>query len=332
MKDIAETRDVPVIFLSAYGQDRLVARGLRHGGRRLRGQALLADGAVGQEIRAVLRRREAPKPSEPYVLGDLSIDYDERQVTIAGLPVELTAREYETLAGLSANAGRVLSYEHLPDADRHQQHPPQAGRRFRNPHLHLHRSPRRLPDAEEGDAERRGGLTMDVLDGVVAAALAVATGVIAASLVAVVSSIKSRLRRRAALRYIGGEMSDFQSELASARGVPDAPPRPITREELQAAYWRAHIAHMRAVIAAHLPILSEDQYVTLIGIIDSRVRNRDHDRRGAQTPVRRVGIRWVLRSATGATVATDVVVIAGPSNRRLGCPSCTHATPTSMAS
>ena len=32
MKDIAETRDVPVIFLSAYGQDKLVARGLRHGG------------------------------------------------------------------------------------------------------------------------------------------------------------------------------------------------------------------------------------------------------------------------------------------------------------
>ena len=31
-----------------------------------------------------LRRREVPKPSEPYMLGDLTIDYDERRVTLAG--------------------------------------------------------------------------------------------------------------------------------------------------------------------------------------------------------------------------------------------------------
>ena len=34
-------------------------------------------------------------------------------LTIAGNPVQLTAIEYRTLVELSANAGRVLTYEHL---------------------------------------------------------------------------------------------------------------------------------------------------------------------------------------------------------------------------
>ena len=68
---------------------------------------------LAARIRAALRRRDAPKPSEPYVLGDLRINYDERRVSVAGRPVELTAIEYRTLAELSANAGRVLTYEHL---------------------------------------------------------------------------------------------------------------------------------------------------------------------------------------------------------------------------
>ena len=34
-------------------------------------------------------------------------------MTLAGRPVELTAKEYETLAELSTNAGRVLTYETL---------------------------------------------------------------------------------------------------------------------------------------------------------------------------------------------------------------------------
>ena len=40
---------------------------------------------------------------EPYVLGDLTIDYAERRVTVAGRPVELTATEYELLCELSVN-------------------------------------------------------------------------------------------------------------------------------------------------------------------------------------------------------------------------------------
>ncbi len=51
----------------------------------------------------------------PYVLGNLTIDYAERRGSMAGRPVQMTAIEYRTLAELSSNAGRVLTYEHLLD-------------------------------------------------------------------------------------------------------------------------------------------------------------------------------------------------------------------------
>ena len=47
------------------------------------------------------------------MLGDLTIDYAERRVTLAGRPLPLIAMEYRLLAELSANAGRLLTYEHL---------------------------------------------------------------------------------------------------------------------------------------------------------------------------------------------------------------------------
>ena len=49
MKDILDVADVPVIFLSVYGREEVIARAFDMGGRRLRGQALLAHGAGGAD-------------------------------------------------------------------------------------------------------------------------------------------------------------------------------------------------------------------------------------------------------------------------------------------
>ena len=112
MGEIAETRDVPVIFLSAYGQDQLVARAFDMGAADYVVKPF-SPAELSARIRAALRRRDAPKPSAPLVLGDLTINYGERRVSLAGRPVRLTAIGYRTLAELAANAGRVLTYEHL---------------------------------------------------------------------------------------------------------------------------------------------------------------------------------------------------------------------------
>ena len=68
---------------------------------------------LAARIRAALRRRETPAPSEPHVCGDLVVDWSQRKVTLSGSPVQLTAIEYRMLAELAVNAGRALTYEQL---------------------------------------------------------------------------------------------------------------------------------------------------------------------------------------------------------------------------
>ena len=115
MKEIREVSDVPVIFLSAYGQEETIARAFENGADDYVVKPFSPTELVAR-IKAALRKREAPEwaePSEPYVLEELTIDYAERRVTLAGRPVQLTAIEYGLLFELSANAGRVLTYDRL---------------------------------------------------------------------------------------------------------------------------------------------------------------------------------------------------------------------------
>ena len=115
MQQIRETADVPVIFLSAYGQEETIARAFENGADDYVVKPFSPMELVAR-IKAALRKREAPEwaePSEPFVLGELTIDYSERRVTLAGRPVQLTAIEYGLLFELSVNAGRVLTYDRL---------------------------------------------------------------------------------------------------------------------------------------------------------------------------------------------------------------------------
>ncbi len=115
MRDMLGVSDVPVIFISAYGQDRVVARAFEAGATDYIVKPFSPTELVAR-VRAALRRSTGyhqSVPSEPYVLGDLVIDYAERQVTLAGRPVELRAKEYQLLYELSVNAGRVLTHDEL---------------------------------------------------------------------------------------------------------------------------------------------------------------------------------------------------------------------------
>ena len=115
MGEIREIADVPVIFLSAYGQDEVVARAFDMGAADYVVKPF-SPTELAARIRAALRKRAAPElaePSQPYVRGDLTVDYPQRRVTVAGRIVALTAIEYRMLVELSANAGRPLTHEYL---------------------------------------------------------------------------------------------------------------------------------------------------------------------------------------------------------------------------
>ena len=109
MQTVPELGDLPVIFISGYGRDETIARALEAGADDYIVKPFSPTELVAR-IRAALRRRADP---EPFVLGDLAIDYDRRRVTVAGRQVALTATEYELLRALSRGAGRVLTHESL---------------------------------------------------------------------------------------------------------------------------------------------------------------------------------------------------------------------------
>ena len=115
MQQIREIADVPVIFLSAYGQDEVIARAFGLGAADYVVKPF-SPTELAARIRAALRKRGAPElaePSRPYVRGGLTIEYPQRRVTVAGRTVALTIIEYRMLVELSANAGRPLTHEHL---------------------------------------------------------------------------------------------------------------------------------------------------------------------------------------------------------------------------
>ena len=109
METVPELSDLPVIFISAYGRDETIARALESGGADYIVKPF-SPTELTARVRAVLRRHAG---AVPFVLGDLSIDYEHRRVTVAGRRVRLTATEYELLRVLSVNAGRVVNYESL---------------------------------------------------------------------------------------------------------------------------------------------------------------------------------------------------------------------------
>jgi len=114
MGDMLEVADVPVIFLSAYGRDELIARALNMGAADYVGKPF-SPTELSARIAAALRRREVPESQGPYMVGDLTIDYAERRVALTGRLVHLLPMEYRLLTELSASAGRVLTYEYLLD-------------------------------------------------------------------------------------------------------------------------------------------------------------------------------------------------------------------------
>ena len=118
MKEILEWQEIPVIFLSAYGQEDVVARAFDLGASDYMVKPF-SPTELAARIRAALRKRsrmEQVDAPEPYLAGDLHIDYTLRRVNVAGGAVQLTPTEYGLLYELSVNAGRVLGHDQLLQA------------------------------------------------------------------------------------------------------------------------------------------------------------------------------------------------------------------------
>ncbi len=109
MEDLHELTDQPVVFISAYRQEETIVQALDAGAVDYIVKPF-SQAELTARVRVALRRK--PRP-DPYVFGDFAIDYDERRVTVAARPVELTVTEYRLLRELSRRSGSTVTYETL---------------------------------------------------------------------------------------------------------------------------------------------------------------------------------------------------------------------------
>ena len=112
---IRRESDVPIIMLTARVDeaDRLI--GLELGADDYVTKPFSPREVVAR-VRAVLRRVGGPEPASRVLsAGDVSLDLDKRQASVGGRPVELTPTEFDLLATLVENPGRVFSRLQLLD-------------------------------------------------------------------------------------------------------------------------------------------------------------------------------------------------------------------------
>ena len=129
MESVPGLAHVPVIFLSAYGRDQVIARALEAGAEDYVVKPFSPTELVAR-VQTALRRRaasELSEPSQPYRRGELAIDYAERRVSLAGRAVPLTNIEYRLLFELSVNAGRALTHDQLLQRVWGLEHPGRPG-------------------------------------------------------------------------------------------------------------------------------------------------------------------------------------------------------------
>lgn len=106
---LRRTSPVPIIMLTARGEETDRVVGLELGADDYLVKPFSPRELVAR-VRAVLRRTEgAPTTQERFVVGDVTIDTTRRQVTVGDRVVELTATEFDLLAALAQQPGRVFT-------------------------------------------------------------------------------------------------------------------------------------------------------------------------------------------------------------------------------
>lgn len=103
--------DLPVIVLSAHDQEMEKIMALDLGADDFVAKPF-GIGELLARLRASLRQRRAPR-AEMIRQDGLLIDFDAHQVSRDGAALRLTPKEFDLMAALASNAGRVMTHRKL---------------------------------------------------------------------------------------------------------------------------------------------------------------------------------------------------------------------------
>ncbi len=115
---VREFSSVPIIMATSLGRDQDIVRGLDLGADDYLTKPFSVEQLIAR-VRAVLRRAQFTASEQTRsmrttaTVGDLTIDYAQHLVTMAGREVPLTPIEYRLLAYLAQNVGRVVTQDLL---------------------------------------------------------------------------------------------------------------------------------------------------------------------------------------------------------------------------
>jgi two-component system response regulator RegX3 len=119
-RELRSRSTVPIIMVTAKASEIDTVVGLEVGADDYVSKPYRLRELVAR-MRAVLRRRPADRPTkgtpddDVVTVGDVSVDHSRHEVTIRGEGVRLPLKEFELLALLLENAGRVLTRDTLID-------------------------------------------------------------------------------------------------------------------------------------------------------------------------------------------------------------------------
>jgi len=119
LKQDAATRDIPVIIVSAMGEESDIVAGLEQGADDYLSKPFSTKILLAR-IQAVLRRatESLPGDSDVVQVDELRLDPGKFIATITGTPVELTAGDFRLLHFLASHRGWVFTRYQIVDAIR----------------------------------------------------------------------------------------------------------------------------------------------------------------------------------------------------------------------
>ena len=109
-----QTRQLPIIMLTARGEESEKVRGLATGADDYIVKPFSVPELLAR-VRALLRRAHPERTAQVLSIGDIELDREKKRVTRSGEPVDLGPTEYRLLEFLMERPGRVFSREQLLD-------------------------------------------------------------------------------------------------------------------------------------------------------------------------------------------------------------------------
>jgi two-component system, OmpR family, alkaline phosphatase synthesis response regulator PhoP len=124
LKADARTKSVPIVMLTAKGEDADVVSGLEIGADDYITKPF-SPRVLTARVKAVLRRRSKAAPDDTKVITiyDLEIHPGHRTVLAGGKPVDLTYTEFQLLSLLARRPGWVFTRSQIVDAVRGSDYP-----------------------------------------------------------------------------------------------------------------------------------------------------------------------------------------------------------------